>query len=214
MAFALPLRGVWVGVFLLGLVGARSVAAAPLTCTTSSGDCVLSGSVTTINTGVYDLRPRNLVIPNKQYTISGAGEFKVLAANITSQPGGRLIATGTDGNTTVTLDATGFISLQSQSTSKSKIDVSGNFGGGTINLRAVGDITINGTLIANATNQLGFGGPINIISSTGNVNVTGDPAEGIRSFGNAQGGGGAIDVEATLGSVSVSTQLVAKGGDC
>src|SRR4029450_889566 len=60
----------------------------------------------------------------------------------------------------------------------------------------------------------GFGGPINVKSDTGNITVTGDPSEGIKSFGNAQGGGGSITIDATLGSINVSTQLVPKGGDC
>jgi hypothetical protein len=164
--------------------------------------------------GVYDIRPRSLSVGNKQITISGAGELKILAANVTFQPGARFIATGTDGNTTVTLDATGTIDLQSMGTSKSKIDVSGNFGGGTINLHSVGNLSINGTLISNATNLLGFGGPINVKSDTGNITVTGDPSEGLKSFGNAQGGGGSITIDAPLGSLSISTQLVPKGGDC
>src|SRR5262249_51042622 len=106
------------------------------------------------------------------------------------------------------------IDLQSAGTSKSKIDVSGNFGGGTINLHSVGNLSVNGTLIANATNTLGFGGNINVTADNGDMTITGDPSEGLRSFGNAQGGGGAIELTATNGSINVSTQLAAKGGDC
>lgn len=179
----------------------------------NSDPCVLNSTVT-IPVGLYDIRPRSLVVGNKQITISGAGEFKILANNVTMQPGARFIATGTDGQTTVSLDAAGTMDIQSQGTSKSKIDVSGNFGGGTINLNSVGNLSINGTLIANASNLLGYGGPINIKSTNGNVSITGDPSEGIRSFGNAQGGGGAITVDAPAGSIAVSTQLVPKGGDC
>jgi hypothetical protein len=194
------------------LVGAAVPAAAQLPC--PAGDPCFINSTVTIPVGVYDIRPRSLVVGNRTITVSGAGELKILAANVTIQPGGRFVATGTDGNTTVTLDATGTIDLQSQGTSKSRIDVSGNFGGGTINLLAVGNVTVNGTLVANATNLAGFGGPITLRSETGSITVTGDPSEGIKSFGNAQGGGGAITMDALLGSIAVSTQLVAKGGDC
>jgi hypothetical protein len=175
--------------------------------------CVINSS-STIPVGLYDIRPRSLVIGNKQLTISGAGEFKVLANNITFQPGARILADSSVNLMTVTLDAAGVMDIQSQGTSKSKIDVSGTDGGGTINLTSVGNLSINGTLISNATTVFGFGGPIAIKSTTGNVTITGDPSEGIRSFGNAQGGGGAIMVDATLGSIAISTQIVPKGGDC
>ena len=189
-------------------------AAAQLPCANPAADPCVIGSTVTIPVGIYDIRPKSLSVANKQITVSGAGELRILAADVVFQPGARFIATGTDGNTTVTLEATGSIDLQSQGTSKSKIDVSGNFGGGTINLHSVGNLSVNGTLVSNATNLTGYGGPINLRSDTGNITITGDPSEGVKSFGNAQGGGGSINVDATLGSVSVSTQLVPKGGDC
>ncbi len=189
-------------------------AAAALPCANPAADPCLISSAATVPVGVYDIRPKSLSVANKTITVSGAGELRILANDITIQPGGRFVASGTDGNTTITLDAAGAISLQSQGTSKSRIDVSGNFGGGTINLHSVGDLSVIGTLIANATNSQGYGGSINVKSDTGNVTIGGDPSEGIKSLGNSQGGGGAIAIESTLGSVNVSTQLVAKGGDC
>src|SRR5262245_55920100 len=160
-----------IGALLTSLVLATPAAAQTLPC--PAGDPCLINSTVTVPVGTYDIRPRSLSVGNKQITVSGAGELKILAANITFQPGARFIGTGTDGNTRVTLDATGFIDLQTQNTSKSKIDVSGNFGGGTINLHSVGNLTVNGSLHANAANLLGFGGPINIRSETGNVSVGG-----------------------------------------
>ncbi|MGH7894344.1 MAG: hypothetical protein ACREQL_06725 [Candidatus Binatia bacterium] len=193
---------------------AAAPAAAQLPCQVPGADpCVLTNG-TPIPVGINDIRPRSLVVKNKQFDVTGAGELKILANNITFEPGARFISNGTDGNQTITLDATGFLDLQSQGTSKSKIDVSGNFGGGSIILHAVGNLSVNGTLIANATNVLGFGGPISLQSDTGNITVTGDPSEGIKSFGNAQGSGGSISLLAPLGSIAVSTQLVPKGGDC
>jgi hypothetical protein len=204
-----------VGNALLWVLSAVAPAWGALPCANPSDPAVcLINSTVTVPVGIYDIRPKSLSVGNRTITVSGAGELKILAANVTFQPGARFIATGTDGETTVTLDATGTIDIQSQGTSKSKIDVSGNFGGGVINLFAVGNITVNGTLIANATNLLGFGGPITLRSETGSITVTGDPSEGIKSFGNAQGGGGAITIDAPLGSISISTQLVPKGGDC
>src|SRR5688572_14538790 len=198
--------GYIIGALLGGLVLAAPAGAQSLPC--PAGDPCLINTTTNVAVGVYDIRPRSLSVGNKQITVTGAGELKILAANITFQPGARFIATGTDGNTRVNLDATGFIDLQAQGTSKSKIDVSGNFGGGTITLRANGNVTVNGRLVANAANVLGFGGPVNIRSETGNISVGGDPSEGINSLGNAQGGGGSISLDAPLGSISVAANLV------
>lgn len=198
---------------LAGLV-AVPASAQTLPCVSQATDPCVINSTVNVAVGTYDIRPKSLSVANKTITVTGAGELKILANNITFQPGARFVVDGTDGNTTITLDAAGTLTLQSQGTSHSKVDVSGNFGGGTINLHSVGDLTVNGTLIANATNTLGFGGNVNVKSDTGNVVITGDPAEGLKSLGNAQGGGGTIAIEATLGSLNVSTQLVAKGGDC
>jgi hypothetical protein len=176
--------------------------------------CVLGSPTSSIPVGTYDIRPRSLSVTNRQFTVTGTGIFKVLAQNITLQPGARFVVSSNTGNTGITFDAAGTFEMQSQGNSKSKIDVSGNFGGGAILLRAGGDITINGPLTSNATNQLGFGGNVDILSLAGDVTVAGDPSEGIKSSGNAQGGGGSITIIAPVGSIAVSTQLVPKGGDC
>jgi hypothetical protein len=81
--------------------------------------------------GTYDIRPRSLSVGNKQLTLTGAGTVKILAKNITFTPGARFISVGTSGNIAVDLEADGFIDIQTQGTSKSKIDTSSNFGGGT-----------------------------------------------------------------------------------
>ena len=198
----------------LTIAALAGTAAAQLPCATPGADpCVLS-STANIPVGTYDIRPKSLVVTNKQLTITGVGEMKILANNITFQPGGRFVTTGTDGATRITLAASGAIDIQSQGTSKSKIDVSGNDGGGIIDLHSVGNLTVNGTLIANATNLFGFGGSITLTSDTGNISITGDPSEGLKSFGNAQGSGGSIALTSTLGSISINTQIVPKGGDC
>jgi hypothetical protein len=95
-------------------------------------------------------------------------------------------------NTTVDLEATGFIDIQTMGTSKSKIDTSSNFGGGNITLHAGTNVTVNGPLTTNANDPAGaaFGGSVDIQAATGNISIIGDPAEGIRSngktFGDAQ----------------------------
>ena len=97
---------------LLTLFVAAAPAAAQLPCANPAADPCVIGSSVTIPVGIYDIRPKSLSVANKQITVGGAGELKILAANITFKPGARFIATGTDGNTIVTLDATGAIDLQ------------------------------------------------------------------------------------------------------
>jgi hypothetical protein len=110
--------------------------------------------------------------------------------------------------------ADGTFTTQSQGTSKSRIDVSGDLGGGNVAITAGGDVSINGALLTNASNTLGFAGTITITSNNGNVGITGDPSIGIQANGNTQGGGGLITVNSVVGAVSVDSPLVAKGGDC
>jgi hypothetical protein len=199
-------------VLLLGAWGTPAFGALP--CQSPTADPCVLGSSVTVPVGVYDIRPKSLVLQNKAITVSGVGEFKILANNITIQPGGRFLATTTDGATTVTLDATGFIDIQSQGTSKSKINVTGSTSGGGINLHSGGNLGLNGTLASNATATTGYGGFIFLRSETGNVTITGDPDVGIQTIGSSLGGGGTIDVEAPLGSISVASLLAAKAGDC
>jgi len=143
---------------ILTIATLAAPAAAQLPCVTPGADPCVINSTVNLPVGTYDIRPKSLVVMNKQITVTGAGELHILANNVTFQPGGRFVATGTDGATTIAFQSDQFIDIQSQGTSKSKIDVSGNNGGGNIDLHAVGDITVNGTLISNATNVFGFGG--------------------------------------------------------
>src|SRR5262245_3087341 len=203
------------GIFaaLMVILTSTSAAWAQLNCQSPApaDPCIIAASAN-IAAGIYDIRPRSLQVnQSRTLTITGAGTFTILANNIVLQGGGRIISNGTDGNITVNLEANGAIDMLQAGTAKSRVDVSGNFGGGTINLHAKGgNITMNGTLVANATNVLGFGGPINLKSDVGNINVGGDPSEGIKSFGNAQGGGGAITLDAPVGSIMVTSNLVPK----
>src|SRR6185436_4820166 len=201
------------GALVCSLVAAAPAMAQTLPCASPTGDCVINPD--NLAVGTYNIRPRNLVIKNKMINVTGSGELKILAANITLQPGARVIAPGVGGNTTtVTLDASGTLDIQTAGTSKSKIDVSNAFNGGTINLNAGGNITDNGTLIANfLTDTYGAGGEINIVSQTGNISILGDANDGLKAIGNNQGAGGSIFINAVTGSISIATQLVVRGTD-
>jgi hypothetical protein len=210
---------------LLFLAGPLSAAAQTLPCQggQEADPCLLNASAQ-IPVGSYDIRPRSLSIANKQIAITGVGTFTVLAQNITLQPGARVIAPGVPddpdtpanegGITNVTLDATGMFTMQSSGNTKSKIDTTGTDVGGDISIQAIGLVDIDGSLVANSTKQFGSGGYIEVWSVAGDVTIGGDPSEGIKTIGDAEGGGGGISIEATEGSITVAAQLVAKGGDC
>lgn len=185
----------------------------PPLCPPAQDPCVLNDSVT-IPAGLYDIRPRSLDIKNKTITVAGSGVFGIAAANILLEPGARLVSNEPNGDITFAVVADGTFTTQSQGTSKSRIDVSGDLGGGNVDITAGGDVSVDGAILANASNTLGFGGSITLTSNTGNVSITGDPSVGIQSNGNSQGGGGLIVVNSIIGAVSVDSPLVAKGGDC
>src|SRR4051812_48417942 len=116
---ALRPSSIFIGAALWGLIVAAPSSAQTFPCVSQLTDpCVFNGS--TLAVGTYDIRPRSLSIPNRNITLTGAGLIKVLANNITFTPGGRWVASGTTGNIAVDLEATGFIDIQSQGTSKSK----------------------------------------------------------------------------------------------
>src|SRR5690348_14916898 len=144
-----------------------SSAHAQLPCADPAADpCVLGNSVT-IPIGTYDIRPRSLDVKNKAMTIGGVGAFAILATNIVLEPGARLLGNDPNGGSAITLQADGTLTMQSAGTSKSHIDVSGVLAGGNIELMAGGDVTIDGSLSANATDTSGYGGSIDVTSTGG-----------------------------------------------
>jgi hypothetical protein len=187
-------------------------AAAQLSCVNPAADPCVIDATANIAVGVYDIRPKSLTVGNKLFTLTGGpGTVHILANDIIFQPGARFVANHTAGLVAVTLEATGAIDLQSQGTSRSRIETSGSGTAGAITLVSGGDLTSNATLLANASSQFGFAGAISLLSMTGNVSVGG---EGIKASGEQQGGGGTISLDAILGSVTVSALLEAKNGDC
>src|SRR4030095_7408468 len=82
------------------LVVAAPAAAQLLPCQTNQTvDPCFINTTTNIPAGTYDIRPRSLQVGNRALTITGSGEFKVIAQNIVLQPGARIFAAGTPDNT-------------------------------------------------------------------------------------------------------------------
>src|SRR5262249_6245094 len=82
--------------------------------------------------------------------------------------------------------------LMRKSTSKSKIDVSADNGGGIITLEANGNVSLDGDLLAKGTTTESDAGTLDI-SAGGDVTITGD----ITLFGGSDAVGGEITITAT-----------------
>src|SRR5262245_4981995 len=59
-------------------------------CPPAQNPCTISGG-STVQAGIYDIRPRDLVLTQGVTTVDTTGNFQVFAGNITFQPGARLI---------------------------------------------------------------------------------------------------------------------------
>jgi hypothetical protein len=184
-----------------------------LLCPPAQNPCTITGG-SSVPAGTYDIRPRDLVLTQGTSTIDTTGNLTVTANNITFQAGARLLAPGPAdamSGGTVVLDADGTIVMQSAGTTKSRIDATGFFSGGQVSLTANGDITINGTLVANGTSRDGGGGEVDVTSTMGNLSITGD---GVVAKGGDRFGGGSAYLEATLGSLTLDAPATAANGDC
>src|SRR5262249_23817624 len=136
--------------FIFTLLTALPAAGADvLPCAVPGGDPCLISSQVSIPVGIYDITPRSLII-TRALNITGIGDLAITAANVTLGPLGRINVIDTTGRTNVALAATGTLTMQSDATGRSHIDVSGS-DAGNIDLDAAGDITINGVLISQAS---------------------------------------------------------------
>jgi hypothetical protein len=183
-----------------------------LLCPPAQNPCTIAGG-STVAAGIYDVRPRDLLVTPGTSTIDTTGNLTVMANNITFQPGATLLSPGspdTMSGGTVVFEADGTITMQSAGTSKSRIDATA-VNGGQVSLTANGDITIDGLLVANATSRDGGGGEVDVTSTMGNLSITGD---GVVAKGGDRYGGGSAYLEATLGSLTLDAPATAANGDC
>jgi hypothetical protein len=184
-----------------------------LLCPPAQNPCTITGG-STVAAGVYDIRPRDLLLTLGTSTIDTTGNLTVMARNITFQAGARLLSPGPASamsGGTVELDADGTITMQSTGVSKSRIDATGFFSGGFVSLTANGNVTINGALVANGTSRDGGGGEVDVTSTMGDVSITGD---GVVAKGGDRFGGGSAFLEATLGNLTLDAPATAANGDC
>lgn len=128
----------------------------------------------------------------------GAGTMVLIAGNVTLETGARLQGAGG----TIKLVAFYTLSLQAGA----RIDASADAGGGTVDLRVLGDVVAAGDLLASGTSAVGIGGWVHV-DADGNVTL-GDLA--------ARGGGQVFPpfiVPQTRGAVAISAGGALTVGD-
>jgi hypothetical protein len=108
----------------------------------------------------------------------------------------------------VRIQASGNCDLQGVSGTRSRIDVSANAGGGLIDLRCGGNISLNGRLIADNLRSTADGGTI-VVAAGGNLTSNSTPQTEISAQGGsqAQRGGGAISLDAG-GDLNLATNTI------
>ncbi|HEV7735569.1 MAG TPA: hypothetical protein VGR62_25565 [Candidatus Binatia bacterium] len=219
------LRGLGLAIaVMLGGLGAAAPANAQCNttqlCPAGANPCNITAACT-VNAGtVFDIRPRALVIKEGKTLMIGVGTspLTIKAGSILFEKGSKIQATGTTGamgsGGAVVLQSTTTFTMQSQGSTNSRIDVTGEISGGSVEITATGAVDINGLVQANATSPNGFGGLIDIVSETSTANFTG---AGIQAAGGDRGengaSGGAIGVF-TQGNITVAAPFDVSGGDC
>nr|WP_223805524.1 filamentous hemagglutinin N-terminal domain-containing protein [Pseudanabaena sp. UWO310] len=132
-------------------------------------------------------------------TVAGlpAGSIRVASINTSNSTGG-------DGGSII-LKAAGDIVTGSLQSSV----VGDGVNGGSINILANGNISINGdvTSVTTSTGNSGHGGDITIATTNGNLSFIGSLSSGAAILGTGTGKGGAISLSATNGNLSFNGSL-------
>lgn len=184
----------------------------------TTGNCTISKSyeIPLDSPCVFDFSGRNVTLAGTARVTVGSGDATFLSANFTMAPGAFIDGqgTGTGGQQAsggkVRIQASGNVDLQGVSGTRSRIDVSANVGGGLIDIRAGGNASLNGRLIAN-----NFGGRLTadggtiVVMAGGNLSSNSTPQTEITAAGGSQAprGGGAIDLEAG-GDINLATNTI------
>jgi hypothetical protein len=212
---------------LAGTAGsALAVSTAAELCGPNADPCTVSRSLKADDKSTFDLGGRTLVFEGGGRLDVGTGSMTILAANLRLRGNSRLVGRG--GHISVT--TTGNIEIGGDT----RIDVSDTISladfPGSMNLKAGGDVVIEGLLDASAAAKadggvvelsgaavsIGVNGRINVtgggLSGGGIVGIAATGAVGIGGPIDAPGGdsGGAIEIDA--GSVATSARLDVSGG--
>jgi cysteine-rich repeat protein len=203
-------RTVFVSLLVLTTLGARPSLATVASdiCSPSANPCVVSTTKGVTPGSILDFGSRALDVQNKGKLIVGSGLMTILAGSVRVESGGDLLGSTTqDTGASIKVMTSGDIRIETGGNGDGTVDVSAGLNPGEIDLIAHGNVVVNGSLDANALNNQGSGGVINV-SADGNVSIAGP----IGAKAGLLGLGGEITAQAG-GTLTTSALIRADGGD-
>ena len=178
-------------------------------CPAAQDPCVVNKTITLTPSSVIDLAGRALQLGAAARITIGAGDVQILAGPVRLLAGARITGSAGAAASTLEIDATGSIALEASGSNKSRIDLSGDFTGGSITLNAGGPITLAGDIISDGRDNEASGGAITLDSTSGDILITG----ALSTTGGSDADGGLIFVTAEGGKIDVAQQVDVSGGD-
>jgi cysteine-rich repeat protein len=211
------------GVLLAAAASPDPALAVPTVCTAqnvialdpscpATGFCTIAKDFEIGDGCVLDFGTRDVTISGHLNLDSRTGTIK--AGSLTLAPSGFIEGRGTkpkpnDVGGTVIIDVLGNLTMLSQGNTVSRINVSGNAGGGSISISALGTATIGGKIRADNSTSAADGGEV-VLRTGSDILVAGSGE--ITANGGSAATGGEIDLGA-LGRVQVDTSLDVSGGE-
>jgi len=188
-------------------VPARATVAADL-CSLVADPCVITADVVLTPDSTIDLGSRALDVKNRASLAVTSGTLTILARSVHVEVGGSILGKGDPNGAVVTINTIQDITIDGNTTSQGRIDVSAPNAAGEIDLTAGTTITVGGGLLtAKASTPPGSGGTINVTAGS-DVTISGlvDVSSG------DQGSGGSVTITAG-GALTVNQNIDASGGE-
>ncbi len=183
----------------------------------AAGDCVVTMSYTIADGCELNFGERNLTLAPSAVLGIGSGTTDIVAHDITlaaSTSGGAYInGRGLNGATsggTIRLKASGTVDIQRKGTTRARVEVSASDRAGTIEIDALGTVTIAGRLRAgNEANSGAWAGTIRVTSG---ADVLSLPGSQIEADSNDAGVGGVVEISAAA-KIDLGDVVDVSGGD-
>ena len=196
------------------LVAATALAPSLATATTATDlcplvadPCVVSADIAVDPNSVIDLGGRALDVKNRASLTIASGTMTILARSMHVEIGGALLGKSTTNGGVIVVNVVQDITIDGNTTTQGRIDVSAGVAAGEMDLTAGTTMTVSGLLTANATTPNGDGGTVNVNAGT-DVSITGP----IAVAGGAGGTGGSVTMVAG-GALNITQPIDASGGD-
>jgi hypothetical protein len=194
---------------------AADISAQESNCPTT-GACTIANVFNVGDVCTLDFSTRAVTLTGK--LIIGSGSVAIKVGSLTIAPGGFIdgrggqsSAPGNDGGS-VTIVATGAVTVQKSGSTDGRIDVSGNASAGTVEITAGGAVTISGRIEASDLSSTAVGGLVRI---TAGGDLVAESTSTVTAKGGSSAtpyGGGAVELIAA-GKIDLGTSLDVSGSD-